>query len=157
MTEPTGIPQQRWANEVPNEGLIHYRTYLNEGRLIPTTPKALAEVLVQNSYEFVKPSQTRARIGRLLGIGLLLAEGEEHRIQRKKLMPAFSFRHVKDLYPVFWSKSRELVETIQTVVRAEAPQPTSNEEKAPAIEVGFVYLSATIPHSGNANCDIYLP
>lgn len=24
-------------------------------------------------------------------------------------MPAFSFRHIKDLYPVFWEKTRELV------------------------------------------------
>lgn len=140
MKEPTGVPHQRWVNEVPNEGLIHYRTFFNEGRLIPTTPKALAEVLVQNSYEFVKPFQFRAGIGRLLGVGILLAEGEEHRIQRKNLMPAFSFRHVKDLYPVFWSKSCELVQTIQTAVRAEAPQLTPNDEKAPAVEVGFVYF-----------------
>ena len=140
MKEPTGVPQQRWANEVPNEGLIYYRSFLNEGRLIPTSPKALAEVLVQNSYEFVKPFQFRAGVGRLLGIGVLLAEGEEHRIQRKNLMPAFSFRHVKDLYPVFWSKSCELVQAIQTDVRAEAPQGTPNDEKAPAVEIRFVYF-----------------
>ena len=156
MKEPTGVPQRRWANEVPNEGLIHYRTYFNQGRLVPTTPKALAEVLVQNSYEFVKPLQIRAGTSRILGVGILLAEGEEHRIQRKNLLPAFSFRHVKDLYPVFWSKSCELVETIQTTVRAEGPQLTSDGEKAPAVDVRFVYFLASISHSGNANPDIYL-
>ena len=157
LKEPTGVPQRRWASEVPNEGLIHYRTYFNEGRLVPTTPKALAEVLVQNSYEFVKPLQIRAGMRRLLGVGILLAEGEEHRIQRKNLMPAFSFRHVKDLYPIFWSKSCELVATIQTAVRAEAPQLTSIDEKAPAVEVRFVYSKATIFPSGNADSDIFSP
>lgn len=28
-------------------------------------------------------------------------------------MPAFSYRHIKDLYPVFWAKSVEMVERIQ--------------------------------------------
>ncbi len=36
-------------------------------------------------------------------------------------MPAFNFRHIKDLYPIFWSKSRELVETLQTELDKKAP------------------------------------
>ena len=27
-------------------------------------------------------------------------------------MPAFSFRHIKDLYPIFWTKSREMTKGI---------------------------------------------
>ena len=76
VKEPTGDPQRRWVNEVSNEGLIHYRNMFNEGRLVPTTPKALAEVLVQKNYEFVKPAQFRAGTASILGVGLLLAEGE---------------------------------------------------------------------------------
>jgi cytochrome P450 len=34
-------------------------------------------------------------------------------LQRKNLMPAFAYRHIKDLYPIFWSKSVEMVELIQ--------------------------------------------
>ena len=34
-------------------------------------------------------------------------------------MPAFSFRHIKDLYPVFWAKSLEMVEAIS--IQTEAP------------------------------------
>lgn len=34
-------------------------------------------------------------------------------IQRKNLMPAFSFRHIKDLYPVFWDKSVEMVKLME--------------------------------------------
>jgi cytochrome P450 len=28
-------------------------------------------------------------------------------------MPAFSFRHIKDLYPIFWSKSRDLIKVLE--------------------------------------------
>ena len=34
-------------------------------------------------------------------------------MQRRNLMPAFSYRHIKDLYPIFWSKSVEMVKLIE--------------------------------------------
>ena len=37
-------------------------------------------------------------------------------MQRKSLLPAFSFRHVKDLYPFFWSKSVEMARCLENVV-----------------------------------------
>lgn len=68
------------------------------------------------SYEFEKPSGVRHLLVTLLGNGLLVAEGDEHKHQRKSLMPAFSFRHIKDLYPEFWSKTREVVDTMTTAL-----------------------------------------
>jgi cytochrome P450 len=84
-----------------------------------TSPKALGEVLVSKNYDFIKPRHVAQGIGRVLGIGVLLAEGEEHKTQRKNLMPAFAFRHIKDLYPTFWSKSREAVIAMTAAVKAE--------------------------------------
>lgn len=83
-TEPTGKPQQRWINEVPNDGLIRYLNVFNEERLLITSPKALAEVLTTRNYDFVKPAMVRDGLGRLLGIGVLLAEGEEHRVSARR-------------------------------------------------------------------------
>lgn len=80
MKEPTGVPMQRWINEIPNDGLIHYYNYGKSSRLMPTTPKAIAEVLVQKNYEFIKPAMIRAGIGKILGVGVLLAEGDEHKV-----------------------------------------------------------------------------
>jgi cytochrome P450 len=109
----------------------------NMERLLITSPKALGEVLTSKSYNFIKPRQLRAGLGRILGVGILLAEGDEHRVclfplgfdlsdeplktQRKNLMPAFNFRHIKDLYPIFWSKSRELVESLKNELNKKAP------------------------------------
>jgi cytochrome P450 len=39
-------------------------------------------------------------------------------------MPAFSFRHIKDLYPSFWSKSCEFVNVITAEVLAH-PEPAN--------------------------------
>lgn len=117
--EPTGEPQRDWIDQVPNDGVLYYRWLFNESRVLITNPKALGEVLVQRNYEFIKPERLRTGLGRLLGIGILIAEGDEHKRQRKLLMPAFSFRHVKDLYPIFWNKAREMTNQISSAMKSD--------------------------------------
>ena len=34
-------------------------------------------------------------------------------MQRKSLQPAFSFRHIKDLYPIFWARGVEMVKMME--------------------------------------------
>ncbi|KLU82080.1 cytochrome P450 97B3 [Magnaporthiopsis poae ATCC 64411] len=106
--EPTGAPMVDWFNSIPNDGLIRYLSILNLERLAPTSAKALQEILVTKNYDFEKPSDFRHTIGRILGVGILLAEGDEHKGQRRALNPAFAFRHIKDL-PVSVVVARLLV------------------------------------------------
>lgn len=47
---------------------------------MPTSSQALSEVLTTKSYDFIKPQQLRNGLGRILGIGILLAEGDEHKV-----------------------------------------------------------------------------
>ena len=113
---------------------------------------------MSKNYEFIKPAQVRNGIGRILGIGILLAEGDEHKAQRKNLMPAFAFRHVKDLYPTFWSKSREAVhamtEKVKTIGQKEAvltaPENKSVSREPDVIEVGEWASRATLDIIGVA-------
>jgi hypothetical protein len=69
-----------WSENVPNNGLIRYLHLFNNERVLVTSPKALAEVLVTKNYEFVKPKFFRLNLGRLLGNGILFAEGDEHKV-----------------------------------------------------------------------------
>jgi len=80
MKEAGGKSLCRWVEDVPNDGLIRYFDFFNTERIAIVKPKALAEVLVTKSYMFVKPPQLMKGVGRILGIGLLLAEGEEHKV-----------------------------------------------------------------------------
>ncbi|GAM83041.1 hypothetical protein ANO11243_010270 [Dothideomycetidae sp. 11243] len=107
-----GEPYRQWINSTPNNGLIKFRVLMNQERLLLTSPEALREVLVTKAYQFVKPPEPAFLLQKLLGNGILVSEGEEHKRQRKHLMPAFSFRHIKDLYPIFWSKAKECVDAI---------------------------------------------
>lgn len=118
-----------WCENIPNDGIIRYLDMFNTEILLIVSPTALTEVLVQKPYEFMKPPILVTGLGRILGVGVLLAEGEEHKKQRKNLMPAFAFRHIKELYPIFWRKSGELVQamTLQGETGSrESDKPNSN-------------------------------
>ena len=56
-------------------------------------------------------------------------------------MPAFAYRHIKDLYPTFWSMSGEMAKVITDLVRTEATVASEQEKETSA-------LSAIIPMSG---------
>lgn len=117
-----------------------------------TNAKALSEVLTTKNYDFIKPSTVRLGLGRLLGIGVLLAEGDEHKVQRKNLMPAFAFRHVKNLYSIFWDRSCEGIKAMTMEVKAKECGDMANEsteEKDCQIDIntnqsekGVAYLEA---------------
>ncbi len=56
--------------------------------------------------------------------------------QRKSLMPAFAYRHVKDLYPVFWEKSCKLVNALMKATKTEGKESTESLAGAPFVEIG---------------------
>jgi cytochrome P450 len=80
--------------------------------VIVNSPQALSELLVTKCYSFERPEFARKFLAFIIGWGLLTVEGDEHKKQRRDMLPAFSFRHIKDLYPTFWKKSCESVQAI---------------------------------------------
>jgi cytochrome P450 len=49
------------------------------------------------------------------------------------LLPAFAFRHIKDLYPTFWTKAKEVTEKMTETIKADAAY---KEQGSAVIEVG---------------------
>lgn len=80
------------------------------------SPAAVCEVTVTHNDQFEKPSLIRGIAGRILGNGVLLAEGDDHKMQRRKLMPAFSFRRIKEVYPIIWEKAAEDVQALTSQI-----------------------------------------
>jgi cytochrome P450 len=100
-------------NTIPNDGLIRYKVFFGKYFLMPTTPKILSELLVTKSYDFQKSEGGRNVLRMTLGDGLVVSEGETHKFQRKNLQPMFSFRHIKELYPLMWKKSIEMTNCVK--------------------------------------------
>ncbi|KAF2102495.1 putative P450 monooxygenase [Rhizodiscina lignyota] len=138
FNRPPGRDFLRWVTEVPNDGIIHFRGFFNQDRLLVTNPKALAEILVTHPYDFEKPAKGRSFLRRVLGDGLIIAEGDVHKFQRKNVMPVFSFRHLKELYPMMWKKAVALTQGMAAEIREQAgsiSDANDSENVSGALEV----------------------
>lgn len=80
-------------------GPIYYFSMGPEARLTLNDPELAKEVLVTKADCFVKPELMRKALGPLLGDGLLLVDGAQHKRQRKVVSPAFHFHNLKDMMP----------------------------------------------------------
>lgn len=125
---PAGEPLRKLINEVPNEGLIRFPSFFNIDWLLLTNSASLAEVLVHKCYDFEKPGPLRKFLSIILGEELVVVEGDLHRFQRKHATPAFSFRHIKDLYPIFWSKAVEMSRSIASEMHGHAEPVWSDKQ-----------------------------
>lgn len=121
FAKPPAVDFLKWVTEIPNDGLIYFRAFFYQDRLLLTSPEALAEVLVKKSYDFEKPGPARNILRQVLGDGLIIVEGEEHKFQRKHIMPVFQFRHIKDLYPMMWAKAIQLTQGVEYEIN-ESPE-----------------------------------
>ncbi|KAF2762068.1 cytochrome P450 [Pseudovirgaria hyperparasitica] len=125
---PPGQVFRKWIEQVPNQGVIHYKGYLHLGSAIHvTTPEAMMDVVSTHAYHYEKPGMARKLLSMILGNGLVNVEGDEHKKQRKNVTPAFSGRHIKDLVPIFWAKGHQLGD----VISREARKDGSLEVTAP--------------------------
>jgi cytochrome P450 len=64
-----------------------------------------------------------------------------HKHHRKHITPAFHFRHIKELYPVFWSKSIEFCDAVKA---------TLMDDKTKTLEIGHYSTQVTLDIIGLA-------
>ncbi|OCH90175.1 cytochrome P450 [Obba rivulosa] len=87
--------------------VIKYKGFFNKDRLYTTDLKAVNHFLTHSS-DYQKPALARFFLSKMLGEGLLIAEGESHRKQRRVLNPAFGPGQIRELTSIFIDQAREL-------------------------------------------------
>lgn len=87
--------------ETPNDGLIALREVTNVS-LVVTKPATLAELLISRAIDFEKPAALQSYLKQLTLEGMLTVNGEKHKHLKKRSLSHFSFRAVKNLYPMMW-------------------------------------------------------
>ncbi|CAF3541908.1 unnamed protein product [Fusarium graminearum] len=108
------------AKEYPGKDVIMLNSFRNQ--LCIMNPQLLADLLVHNCYDFAKPKRISGFLRHVLGDGLIIVEGEQHKFLRKNSTPAFHFRHIKELYPMMWTKSETLTKAIaQDITASRSP------------------------------------
>lgn len=80
-------------------------------------PKAVQHVY-SNSYTFIRQKQNRDILRLIFGPGLVVADGDDHKRQRRVLQPAFGIAQLKALFPVFLRHSQKVNHPITLSVAA---------------------------------------
>lgn len=91
-----------------------------EPRLLLTDPVGIDYVLRKRVYAFPKPRLLQRVIGGIMGEGLLVAEGEAHKRQKRAIQPGFSPRAIRRLMPVFQRHSRLLHDYYESLTTNES-------------------------------------
>jgi cytochrome P450 len=118
FSEPQPPDQEAWANTIPNSGLIRYYGRFNVPRVLITSPQGCEEVLQTKAVHFPKQPATRKILKMWLGTDTLLSStnGEGHKSLRRKLLPAFYARNIRELHPVFWRKAVQMCDALHRIV-----------------------------------------
>ncbi|KAG8998614.1 hypothetical protein FRB90_012275, partial [Tulasnella sp. 427] len=77
-------------------------------RLLTFDTRAINYILNQAPELYPKAWQSRRMLTRLLGEGVAVTEGEQHKRQRRVINPAFSAAALRRINPIFHSKAEEL-------------------------------------------------
>ncbi|KAG8744389.1 hypothetical protein FRC12_014811 [Ceratobasidium sp. 428] len=139
------VIQEEWMGRYG--ATFAYRSFLSSYRLFTTDTRALAFIMTQ-SNSFPKPEMLRKGIANLLGEGILFAEFDTHKRQRRIMNPAFGPLQVRELVPIFWQKSNKLKEIWLNIIKA-------NPEGETVIEVMSWLSRATLDIIGAAGFDYH--
>lgn len=135
------------VKKYPGEEMLNLSAF--DTSVLVTKPRMLADLLTHKAYDFVKPLNGSGFLRQVLGDGLVVTEGDQHKFLRKNTMPAFSFRHIKNLYPIMWEKA-ELMTTLlrREVLLESSSKQTSKPSKV--VEIGGWVSRATLDIIGVA-------
>ncbi|OTA91948.1 hypothetical protein M434DRAFT_396775 [Hypoxylon sp. CO27-5] len=100
--------QLEWMRKWPDAPFIRYVSFAGKEVLLVNSLAAHKAVLQTYVYDFVKPPFFARLVGEITGVGLLFAEGEHHKRERRLLAGPFSVPSMRKLLPVFREKAKDI-------------------------------------------------
>ncbi|KAH8704353.1 cytochrome P450 [Phaeosphaeriaceae sp. PMI808] len=131
-----------WSRRWPEAPFIRYISFGNAETLLVNSLRAHQEVLQTKCYSFIKPPFFARIVGEVTGMGLVFAEGDEHRKPRKLLNGIFSTPNMKKLVPVVQFHSKNLVRTIDQHI--DCDESAVLEGKPLLIKIVSLFSKATL-------------
>jgi Cytochrome P450 len=112
---PISLLRALWDNPLETWTQAHFEQPIVTGNLLVgevaviSDPAAIRRVLVEDTSNYCKDSLQRRMLSAVLRDGLLTAEGEQWRIQRRTLAPLFAKRSVMSFAPAMQHAAEALV------------------------------------------------
>ncbi|KAF2762831.1 cytochrome P450 [Pseudovirgaria hyperparasitica] len=109
---PRGKKTLELVKRYPGADLINLRMVTGSQIALPVSPAAHRAILSEHAADYEKPSSGRYALSRSLGYGLILSEGETHRVHRKAITPSFRIQNIRSLQPLIAKKTSLMLEGI---------------------------------------------
>ncbi|OCF32427.1 hypothetical protein I316_05853 [Kwoniella heveanensis BCC8398] len=125
LRAPPNAPHGEWMKVYGPT--FRYRIILGTNRFFTADPVALSYILGHGDL-FPKPERTRKGMEDMLGNGVLVAEGHDHKRQRKVLNPSFSPAAVRGMMPIFYDKAYQLRDKFFSLIEGDPEDLGTNGE-----------------------------
>ncbi|CAH1763143.1 4023_t:CDS:2 [Entrophospora sp. SA101] len=122
MNSDVGKPHLDWKKKYG--GIIVYHGFLNQPFVLLTDPKYYPQILT--SYEFTKAKSMSANLKIITGEGILFAEGDQHKRQRKMMNPAFSVTNLKKMVPSIINVANKLNNVLNDLIGDQDEKQITN-------------------------------
>ncbi|KAI0596764.1 cytochrome P450 [Biscogniauxia sp. FL1348] len=122
-----------WMRRWPSAPFIRVLSIGGQETLLVNSLDAHRAFVQTHAYDFVKPTFFARIVRDIAGAGLLFAEGDEHRRQRRLLLGPFSAPSMRKLTPVFQEEARTLSDVFEEAI---------GEKPCGSIEVDHAFSEA---------------
>ncbi|KAF7324444.1 Cytochrome P450 [Mycena venus] len=116
----SGLLYQEWAARYGP--VFEIPTAFRGRKVILCDPKAVNHFYSMERTIYIKGKLVRAVVANLFGRGILWAEGESHKRQRKALTPAFSNAAIRRLTEVFYDSAHKLKAHWEAIIDNAPPE-----------------------------------
>jgi cytochrome P450 len=107
IKSPTGLPQTKWLEKYGST--LRFTSFARSPALFTIDPVSISYMWSHTDI-FGRYDSARNQTYKMMGPSLTWAVGDDHKRMRRTMNPAFGSPAIKDLVPLFISKSNELVE-----------------------------------------------
>ncbi|KAL5488430.1 hypothetical protein ACEPAI_6548 [Sanghuangporus weigelae] len=118
----TGALFEKWAKEYGP--VYQIPAALGEKTTVLTDPRAIAHFYSKETYTYVNSDFSKQMIDNIIGKGLLWAEGDSHRRQRRTLSPAFTNAAIRTLTPVFFDSGYKVKAAWDSIIASSGSEET---------------------------------
>ncbi|CCL99011.1 uncharacterized protein FIBRA_01019 [Fibroporia radiculosa] len=111
-----GLVYEQWAKEYGS--VYKVPATMGYSRVVLCDPKAILHFYSHETFGYMQTELTKRSIENIVGKGILWAEGESHKRQRKALSPAFSNAAIRRLTPVFYDSAYKTKAAWDTLIQS---------------------------------------
>ncbi|PKB93034.1 cytochrome P450, partial [Rhizophagus irregularis] len=104
-------PFLKWIQKYGN--IVKVNGIFNRPTIVVADTKIIQDITLNHVYDYIKPPEMWNDFVKIIGRGLVLAESEEHKRQRKMMNPAFAHNNIKEMVPTFIRVASTLKELIE--------------------------------------------